>query len=359
MRLPILNLSTTQIRILLQPLWRLIPFTAAMTVLHPSLAAAEHADSSSSGTSLMFIIIFAVGTIAISVLLIMGITRWGHKQDQIHNMMAFCIKYLVESRNDADKIDAAQALGDAKDPAALLILINIADDDGASEGLRKAATEALQEMSEHYHQYTDFINECLKAVAEKDHKSLVQLLLENFEDKGKKREYVQSAYLIGREYMRMEEYLDARIWLQYASSRNRKARVYEGQISHLVKTCNRHLFEEGDTLFRVGEYHDALERYELAAHHMEPEEKRDYLAHVRLACTFCKMHHYEDAYQETLHALQEHHMPDTSLNLNKLLQQLRSETPNTPESEARHSWLEAEIASHADNAMAELLGQSR
>lgn len=318
--------------------------------------AAQQAATGAAGNSTLFIAFFAIGTIALSVLLIVGLARWGHKQDQIEHMLSFCIKYLVESKNDMDKIDAARALGEARDPAALLILINIADNNNASEGLRRAANEALQQMSRRYHQYAGVIRECLQAVDDNDHKRLIGLLLENFENK--KKSYVQSAYLIGREYMRMEEYSDACIWLQQALSRNRKTLVYDGQITPLIKTCHQHLFDEGDTLFKVGEYHAALERYALASHNLEPEQKRHHLAHIRLACTYCKLHHYEDAFQETLHALQDHHKPDTSLNLNRLLQELSNENAKTAEAEGRRSWLEAEIARHAENVMSELTSSS-
>ena len=51
-----------------------------------------------------------------------------------------------------------------------------------------------------------------------------------------------------------------------------------------------------------------MERYALASHDLGLEQKRLYLAHLRLACTYCKTGAlHEDAYQETLLALQDQH----------------------------------------------------
>jgi len=322
------------------------------TLTIPPAALADSVAGSGAETSVLFIVAFALATIAVSVLLIVGLTRWGHKQDQIENMMSFCIKYLVESKNEHEKREAASALGEAQDPDALLILINIADDDDADEGLRRTAGEALQTMSRNYRQYSSMIIDCLKAVEEKDHKRLIDLLLETFENE--KRKYAQSAYLIGREYMRMEQYPDARIWLEHARIRNKKSRVYISQISHLIVVCNQHLFIEGDMLLRSGDYRDALDLYALGSHNLNLEDKKRYSVHIRLACAYCKLHHYDDAYQETLLSLQDQETEET-LVLNKLLQEIRKIRRKTGDlAQARLESFAAEVDSHVDRAMAEL-----
>ena len=331
----------------------LILISGFAALLLPESIAAQSAVETAEGNSILFFAAYAIGIIGISVVLIFGLTHWGHKQDQILNMMPFCIKSLVESKDENEKIAAARALGEAHDPGALLILTNIADDENASEQLREAASEALQQMGKKVRRYSSVINDCLEAVEAKDHQRLIDLLIKNFEQQ--KRTYVQSAFLIGREYMRMSRWSDARTWLNYARVRNRKAQVYFNQISQLITVCNERLFNEGDRLFETGKFYDALERYALASHELKLEEKRRYAAHLRLVCTYCKLERYEDAYQETLHALQDQHKTDTSLVLNNLLHQLREETGSGTEVEARRDLLIAEITKHTDKAMEGLI----
>jgi tetratricopeptide (TPR) repeat protein len=325
--------------------------TALLAIPGVAVSAESRVDAE-AGSPLLFIVLFVAGIIGVSTSLIVGLTRWGHKQDQIQSMMPFCIRYLVESKNESEKIEAATALGQAKDPGALLILADVVNDENAGDGLRSAAGAALREMSRRYRKYSSMINDTLSAVEEKDHRKIIDLLIKNFENQTKK--YVQSAYLIGREYMRLEQYSDARTWLQQARNRNRKTQVYINQITQLITRCSQQLFNEGDVLFKVGEYYDALERYALASHDMSMEEKKKYSAHLRLACTYCKLARYEVAYQETLLALQDHHKTDTSLDINKLLQEIRSEIGGTAEAKARRDKLAIEISALVEKAMSEL-----
>lgn len=323
-------------------------------LLTPCIAfAAENGNASQSESPLLFLILFGSSIVAISVILIVGLTRWGHKQDQLQSMMPFCIRYLAKSKNEVEKISAAKVLGHAKHPAALLILTDIVNDETVGEGLHKAAVEALREMSLNYRKYTQLIDESLTAVEEKNHLKTIDLLIRYFENG--KEQHVQSAYVIGREYIRIENYSEARTWLQKAKIRNMKAQVYVNQISQLITTCTRHLFDEGDALFTAGKYHNALERYALASHDLGLAEKKRYLAHLRLACTYCKLEHYQDAYQETLLALQDQHKTDTSLPLNKLLQKRLSEIERTAEAKERRDKISADIATLVDKAMAELI----
>ena len=323
-------------------------------LLTPWIASAAD-DSGAVGreSPLIFLILFATSVIAISIILIVGITRWGQKQDQIQSMMPFCIRHLVKSKNESDKIAAAKVLGGAKHPAALLILTDIVNDEKAEEGLHDAAVEALQEMSQKYRKYTDLIDACLYAVVEKDHQKTVDLLIRYFESGGK--QHVQSAYVIGREYIRMENYPEARIWLQKAKDRNRKAHVYINQISQLITTCSQHLYDEGDALFKTGEYHDALERYALASHDMEMVEKQRHSTHLRLTCIYCKLEQYENAHQETLLALQDQHETETSMALNKLLQKIRNTSSGSAETKAQRAEISAEIDALVNKTMAELI----
>jgi len=337
---------------------RLSPSGIAVLVQIPALlipctAIAQSSVDSETGSPILFFVFFAMGIIGLSVILIVGLTRWGHKQEQIQNMMPFCIRYLVESKNESEKIEAATALGGAKDPGALLILADIVNDDEASIGLRDAAGAALRKIGQKHGKYTRLIDASLSAVAEKDHQKTIELLTKHFENG--RSSYVQSAYVIGREYMRMKQYSDARHWLQHARIRNLKKKVYFNQISRLIDTCNQHLFSEGDVFFKVGEYYDALERFALASHELSLKDKQQFSAHVRLACTYCKLENYDDAYQETLHALQDHHKTDISLLLNKLIQEIRGEIGGTSEAQQRRNKLRKQIDSNVISTMDELI----
>ncbi len=287
-----------------------------------------------------------------SALIITALTRWSHKQDNINNMMSFCIKYLVETRNETDKCEAAKALGHAKDPGALLILVDVINDDNAGVNLHSTAIEALQNLSKIYHKYEGAINDLLSAVENKDHQKSIDTLLLNFENQGK--HYVQSAYVIGREFMRLKQYPEAREWLQKAKIRNRQTVVYVHQISERIDTCNERLFSEGDTLFQVGDYYDALERYALASHDLPQDEKLRFVSHLRLACVYCKLKHYKDAYQETLHALHDQHDTDTSLQLNDLLKKQQGETAGKPLSDKEGKVILEKIDQYATDIIAGL-----
>lgn len=290
-------------------------------------------SDNASGSSSQFISWFIIGIIILSVLTVTVLTWWSNKQDDINNMMTFCIKYLMETCNEAQKCEAAKALGQVKDPGALLILVDIINDEGAEDNLHKIAGEALRELSLIYRKYQNIIKELLVAVEEKGHQMTIDILISNFENREKI--YVQSAFVIGREFMRLKNYADAREWLQKAKIRNKKTMVYVHQISELIDICNEKLFFEGDVMFQHGDYHNALERYALASHDLRYTEKHRFFSHLRLACVYCKLTHYKDAYQETLHALHDRHKTDISLHLNNLLkrQQAEMDRPSAAEEE--------------------------
>jgi tetratricopeptide (TPR) repeat protein len=339
-----------------------VPGLLAACLISGNLLAAQSssvgaASDGGNGSSTLTVVLFIVGLIGLSVLIITALTRWGHKQDNISNMMPFCIKYLVETRNESEKCEAAKALRHVKDPGALLILVDVINDEGAEESLRRTACEALREMSQVYRKYKNVIDNLLSAVEEKDHQKSIDILISNFENREKK--YVQSAYVIGRTLMRLKRYADARDWLQKAKSRNNITVVYVHQISELIDTCSEKLFSEGDLLFKSGDYFDALERYALASHGLGYGEKRRFTSHLRLACVYCKLNNYEDAYQETLHALHDHHETDSSLRLNNWLKKQRGEIGGTPGAKKKHRKILDEIDKHVTDVMAGLTTRQR
>lgn len=318
------------------------------------MTAVNASASSDAGneSSLFTVLIFISGLVAVAVLLIAALTRWGHKQDRISNMMIFCIKYLVETRNEVQKCEAAQALGQVKDPGALLILVDVINDESAESNLRKTARDALVNLSGIYGKYQQVIDDLLSAEERKDHEKSIDILISNFENQNRK--YVQSAYVVGREFMRLKDYAEAREWLQKAKSRNEKSVVYVNQIAERIRLCNEKLFSQGDVLFKVGDYYDALERYALASHDLDHEEKQRFASHLRLACVYCRLKHYEDAYQETLHALHDHHETDYSLRLNSLLKGQRGEIGGTPEAQERRKETREKIDNYITTIMSEL-----
>jgi len=324
-------------------------------LLAENAPAAGAAADSGTGLPVLTIAFFVAGLIGLSVLVITALTRWSHKQDNIGNMMPFCIRYLVETRDVVEKCEAATALGHVKDPAALLILVDVINDQETEKSLRKTASEALRDMSRIYGRYEKVIDNLLLAAEDKDHQKSIDILISNFENKDKK--YVQSAYVIGREFLRLKQYAEAREWLQKAKNRNSKAVVYVHQISQLIDTCNEKLFSEGDVLFKVGDYYDALEHYALAAHDLGYGEKQLFCSHLRLACVYCKLKHYEKAYQETLHALHDHHETDSSLKLNNMLNKQRGEIGGTPEAEERRERMHNEIDGCVTHIMARLIAR--
>ena len=317
--------------------------------------AADAAADGGNGLPVLTVALFIGGLIGLSVLVITSLTRWSHKQDNIGNMMPFCIRYLVETRDETEKCEAAKALGHVKDPAALLILVDVINDEDAEKSLRKTAGEALRDMSRIYGKYEKVIDKLLSAAEEKDHQTSIDILISDFENREKK--YVQSAYVIGREYLRSKQYAEAREWLQKAKNRNSKTVVYVHQISKLIDLCNEKLFSEGDVLFKVGDYYDALEHYALATHDLGYGEKQLFSSHLRLACVYCKLNHYENAYQETLHALHDHHETDSSLQLNNILKKQRGEIGGTPEAEERRKKIYDEIDKCVTDVMAGLIAK--
>ncbi|MEN8177414.1 MAG: HEAT repeat domain-containing protein [Pseudomonadota bacterium] len=337
---------------LTNPIFLLVFWMNSSNLLAAQMPGLDVVSDSPSGSSGLFIIWFIVGIIILSVLIVTTFTWWSNKQDDISNMMTFCIQYLMETVNEGQKMEAARALGQVKDPGALLILVDIANDESAGGNLRKTADGALRELSRIYGKYVNVIDELLSAEEEKNHQQTIHVLISNFENR--KTAYVQSAFVIGREFMRLKQYADAREWLQKAKIRNHKTVIYVHQISELIDICNEKLFFEGDVLFQLGDYHQALERYALASHDLRYAKKQRFASHLRLACVYCKLTHYKDAYQETLHALHDRHETDVSLKLNNLLKRQQGETGSTSEMDEKRKKILDDIDSYVTDAMIRL-----
>jgi tetratricopeptide (TPR) repeat protein len=183
-----------------------------------------------------------------------------------------------------------------------------------------------------------------KSAGEKgDHNELIRILTEHFERQG--TGYAQSAFLIGRAYLRLDHVADAKEWFRVAERRNRKAALYGGRIRTLIDESNRRLFAIGDEQFASGDYHAARERYAAASHGLSDDESRRNSAFVRLACSYCMLGNYRDAEQALLQALRHGQNTDSALALSQLLQQLLDR--QSPPSNERHQQLKARIQDEA------------
>ena len=335
----------------------IIAVTVWFLVSSPLMVASAAETMSKEPPSAMTLVVFAVATIAIGALLVTGLTRWSRKQDEISNMTYFCLDFLINRTNKVERYRAAEELGRAKSPAALLVLVDVVSDESNEESIRMAARDALLEMSENYRRFKKVIAGLLAATEADDHERVVEILKTHFEHDDKK--YVQSAYVIGRELVSLEKYADAREWLRIAEARNNKFPIYMNQIRDLTDTCNRRLFAEGDMAFKAGDFHLANERFALAAHGLSTEVSNRFGYYLRAACVYCKLEEFESASEALLQALHHQQETDMALELNKLVQQVLSLRGENTQARETHRNLFQDLDDFVGQAMDRLstLGQ--
>lgn len=330
-----------------------IPALTVLLLVSYPLAAAPAAETlTEEPSSLIPFLIFGVATIVAAGLVVTGLILWSRKQDEINNMMYFCMDFLINARNETERYRAAKELGRARTPGALLVLVDVINDESAEEGIREAARDALLEMSENYRGSKKLIGGILAATDVNDHERVVELLMTYFEQEDRK--YVQSAYVIGRELVRMGKYGDAREWLHVAEVRNKKYPMYVDQIKNFIDRCNEHLFAEGDMAFKDGDFHLANERFARAAHGLSTEVSNRYAYYLRAACVYCKLEDYENASQALLQALHHQQETDTALELNKLVGNLLNLVKDDPDAKERHRNLSAELDRFVNQTMENL-----
>ena len=141
----------------------------------------------------------------------------------------------------------AKALGGANDTAALLVLFDVALDEEEAESVRAAAREALHEMGKKNRKYREVVAEFEVAADQRNFPSVIGVLIANFGQEG--ASYAQSAYVIGRQYMRLGLSAVAWEWLEKAEVRNQRAKLYGNQIRKLISVCTAHMLEEADDSF--------------------------------------------------------------------------------------------------------------
>ncbi len=334
-----------------------IPALTFWILISSSLSAAAAAETlPEESSSVIPIIIFGVATIVLGGLVVAALAIWSRKQDEINSMMYFGIDFLINTRNTAERHNAAKQLGRAKNPGALLVLVDVINDESADDSIRKTAADALLDMSEHYHKFKKVIGRLLIAAEVNDHERTVELLTDHFEHA--ERKYVQSAYVIGRELVRLEKYADARDWLRIADARNRKLPLYVDQIRDFIDKCNQHLFFEGDMAFKEGDFHLANERFALAAHGLSTQVSNQYSYYLRAACVYCKLEDYENARQALLQALHHQQETDTSLELNQLVNKVLDLLKESPQAKQKLEDVRKELDRFVNQIMDSLSTQT-
>ena len=306
-----------------------MPLLVSAWALLPRLAPAALAPAADEASTFFAEgLLIALAVLGIAAVGVTAVARWSRKQDHIKEMVSFCMRYLIDVHREAEGREAATALGRAKDPRAILVLVDVVTDEQAKETVRKAAADALDTMAGGSRKYKQLINQLKSAGDQQDHPRLIELLIENFEKRGNK--HVQTAYVVGRSYMRQGHYADAKEWFRIAELRNRRTPFYGNQIKRLIIDCDQRLFAKGDELFKSGKYYEAKERYSAASHGLSEAESTRYSVFLRLACAYCKLGDYEDADQAVLQALKYGQETDMSLSLTKLLQQVRDQENPKP-----------------------------
>jgi len=271
-------------------------------------------------SSYLILIIILIITIVVATVGL--VIAWSKKQDEVNHLTFFCISHLILSSSQEEKCEAARALAQTKSPIALLVLIGIINDkEWVDEAVRKIAFDSLKIMAERFKRHKKLLNLIIPAIENKQHDVIIDLLIERFEKTGKKK-YVQCAYVIGREYIYLEQYDEAKLWLERAEVRRNDTFYCTNEIDDLIELCNVKLYQQCDAIYQKEEYFQALECYSLTTQSLNEDQKHRFRSHLRIACTYCKLQRYSDAKQALLYALQYHEKTDYALKLNDLLNEL-------------------------------------
>ncbi|MET0064176.1 MAG: hypothetical protein ABW176_17965 [Candidatus Thiodiazotropha endolucinida] len=301
---------------------RIFSFTAIVVLMITTdLQAAADALSNNHDDGMAITLIIALMiSLTVGAALIIGLVFWGRKQDHIGEMMLFCMKFLLRSDDVTERCASARALGESRDDGALLVLVDIIADEEEPEEVHKAAREALHQMSELSRKHLDVFAELEMNIELQDTEGIINTVIERFEQGNKK--YAQSAYTIGRHYIRLGHFVEAREWLTKADIRNRKFNLYGDRIDYWIGICNRNLLAEADASYDAADYYQAKEHYAVLDHGLNDEEKRQCAIYLRTTCVYCKLKDYINADQALLQALENNHQTDYALELVPLLRQL-------------------------------------
>lgn len=132
----------------------------------------------------------------------------------------------------------------------------------------------------------------------------------------------EHAYVIGRQYMRLGHYGEAREWLRSAGQKSKSFTILDEMAKSHLGVCNARLLAEGDDFFAAGDYQSARERYARLSHGLGDREEKGLATFLRSACVYCMLREYEPARQALLQALKLDQGTDHALTLLDLLQSL-------------------------------------
>lgn len=318
-------------------------------------AAAAEAVTGSEGGMFAALLITVLVAIVVAILIITSLVFWSRKLEHIEEMMLFCMKYLVNSQDEAERCASAKALGRSKDSGALLVLIDVALDEEESEAVRKAANETLHEMSVHYPKYIKIVADFEFEAELRNINGIIDILTTNFEQ-GKVK-YAQSAYIIGRHYMRLGCNVDARTWLMKAEFRNQKLNLYGNRIKYWIRVCNTRLLKEADDAFRAADYQRARELYAFLEGDLSDVDRQRCAVYLRSACVYCKLKDFQNADQSLLQALNHNHETDLALPLASVLQEILSQSGRKAVPNDKLKQIKSEIDRLVDEIMDALLVQ--
>lgn len=297
-----------------------------------------------------------LGAVAVGALIVIGLVYWGRKQDHLGEMTHFCLKYLVHSEDESERCAMAKALGGAKNTAALLVLFDVALDEEEAASVREAAREALHEMGESNRKHREVVSDFEIAADQRNFPSVIGVLIANFGHDGPS--YAQSAYVIGRQYMRLGLYADAWEWLEKAEIRNQRAKLYGNQIRQLIRVCTMHLLEEADDSFKNGDYLQAKEQYAVLDGGLRDEDMRHCSMYLRSACSFIKLKDYRNADQSLLLALAKHHATEQALTLAPMLQEILALDDDKPGPSGKRKAIKSAIDERASEIMTLLIARN-
>lgn len=328
-----------------------VPLWAAGLLLTNGHAMATPAHNADGGSMELVQAVFLVlGMVAIGVLAIAALVLWGRKQDHLGEMALFGMRYLLDFERIPQGCEAARGLGRTGDPEALLVLLDVFQDEAAPGPVREAAGQGLTYIIKRSSGLRKPALAAKTASERGDQEKLIRILIENFEQNGGC--YVQSAFLIGRAYLRLDRFAEAKKWLQLAEGRNRRAALYGDRIRGLVNETNRRLFAIGDRQFAAGRFQAARAQYAAGAQGLSPREAARYSVHLRLASTSCMRGDFHDAEQALSQILRQDDGNESALALIRLVHRLLDR--QAPPSVEQHRKLVAQIREHATAIMCAL-----
>ena len=185
-------------------------------------------------------------------------------------------------------------------------------------------------------------------IAAQEPQPAIDELTRNAGKTGRRR--ARNAYMIGRQYMRLEQFEEAREWLLQVASQGKKHSALRNAADRYLSACNVELLAQGDAFYASGDLHRARERYARLSQGIPEGEGRSLAVFLRTACVYCDLQDYEAAGQAVLQALNSGEHADKALGLRKILQALAESEEGMSTSNSRDR-VEAALADHVSRLM--------